>query len=152
MKPVEFQLGGRTYYLLLNAAALFDAYDHFGNTGDLLERLSGTSKESFDNTLWMLAKLAQQGEAYRRWTGMDKQPMLSVEQARALLSPMELVLARDAIRESYHLGFSRQVRGEEGDDVDLGLLELQKKTGPGLRGQSGSSGRPSFWGWLFRRP
>jgi len=150
MKSVDFSLGGQTYHLLLNAAALFDAYDHFGEKGDLLERLSGTSKESFDDTCWMLAKLAQQGEAYRRYTGMDRQPMLTEDRARALLSPQALLLAREAIREAYYLGFARTVHREDDEDIDLGLLELQKKTASASPGQNGSNGRPSFWTFLSR--
>lgn len=139
MKTVEFKLDGKTYHLLLNAAALFDCYDHFGDKGSLLDHITGTTAEAFDNTCWMLVKLAQQGEIFRRFQGLDKQPMLTVDQAQALLSPLDLIAARAAIREAYAFGFERKVKGEE-DEVDLGLVELQKKTGLASIVRNGCSG------------
>ena len=148
MKTVEFELAGRTYHLLLNGAALFDAYDRFGDKGDLLDRIAGTARDSFDNTVWLLVKLCQQGEAWRRHNGEDPQPMLSADAALLLLGPMDVIRARAAIRAAYALGFERENPSEE-EEIDLGLLELQKKTEPALPEASGSASRRSFWASLF---
>lgn len=127
MKLVDFELDGQKFHLLLNAAALFDCYDRFGDTGDLTDHITGTSRESLDNTVWMLVKLAQQGEAYRRYLGFEKEKMLTVERAQQTMAPADVSRARAAIWETVHLGFSRQHRSEA-EDIDLGLAELQKKT------------------------
>lgn len=148
MKTVEFELVGRTYHLLLNGAALFDAYDHFGDKGDLMDHIAGANRDSFENTVWMLVKLCQQGEAWRRYNGEDPQPMLSTEAALLFLGPMDVIRARAAIREAYALGFEREAPSEE-EEIDLGLLELQKKTEPALREANGSASRRSFWAFLF---
>ena len=150
MKTVEFELNGRTYHLLLTGAALFDAYDKFGDTGDLIEQIVGTTRASFDNTVWMLVKLAQQGEAWRRHNGEEQLPMLTVEEALRTMCPLDVIRARAAIRAAYAIGFEREAPDEE-EAVDLGLLELQKKTGLALLDPVGSPSRPSFFASLFGR-
>ena len=150
MKLVEFQLEGRTHHLLLTGAALFEAYDRFGDTGDLLEKVIGTDTKSFENTVWMLVNLAKHGEAYRRHMGEDALPMLSVDAAQRTMGPKDVVRARAAIRQALAIGFEREEVSEE-QEIDLGLLELQKKTGLGLRGRNGSAERPSFWDFLTRK-
>ena len=148
MKTVDFELAGRTYHLLLNGAALFDAYDRFGDKGDLLDHIAGTARDSFDNTVWLLVKLCQQGEAWRRHNGEDPQPMLSTDAALLLLGPMDVIRARAAIRAAYAMGFEREDPSEE-EEIDLGLLELQKKTEPASPEASGLASRRSFWASLF---
>ena len=150
MKTVEFELAGRTYHLMLNGAALFDAYDRFGDKGDLLDRIVGADRASFDNTVWLLVKLCQQGEVWNRHNGADPQPMLSAEAAAVLMGPMDVIRARAAIRAAYAAGFERDNPSEE-EEIDVGLLELQKKTEPALPEVNGSASRPSFWVSLFRR-
>lgn len=149
MKTVDFELNGRTYHLILNGAALFDAYDKFGDKGNLLDHMDGTGRESFDNTIWFLVKMAQQGEAVRRWEGEEPSPMLTAEEAVRTMLPMDVVRARAAIRQAYTLGFRRE-RDEE-TEIDLFLEEYQKKTGPGSPGPSGSASRAGFWASLFGR-
>ena len=150
MKTVDFELAARTYHLLLNGAALFDAYDRFGDKGDLTDHIAGTNRDSFDNTVWLLVKLCQQGEAWRRHNGEEPQPMLSTEAALLFLGPLDVIRARAAIREAYALGFEREAPSEE-EEIDLGLLELQKKTEPALPDPSGSASRHNFFAFLFGR-
>lgn len=128
MKTVEFVLSDTTYYLCLNGSALFSCYDHLGT--DFIEKISGSTKDSFDDTCWMLATLATQGEVVRRWEGLDKGPLLSSQQAAALLMPQDVVRAREAIVAAYDLAFQREA-AQDDEEIDLGLLELQKKTGKG---------------------
>lgn len=150
MKPVEFELNGRKYHLMLTGAALFEAYDRFEDKGDLLDHVTGTDSQSFENTVWMLVNLAKHGEAYRRHMGEDPLPMLSVETARRTMGPKDVVRARAAIRRAFAVGFEREEVGEE-QEIDIGLLELQKKTAAGSHGQNGSAKRPSFWAFLTKK-
>ena len=151
MKLVEFELNKQKYHLMLSGAALFEAYDRFGDTGDLLEQVIGTSMESFENTVWMLVNLAKHGEVYRRHMGEEPLPMLSVETARRTMGPKDVVRARSAIRKALAVGFEREELNEE-QEIDLGLLELQKKTGLGLRRRSGLAEQLNFLGFLTRKP
>lgn len=150
MKTVEFPLNGRVHHLFLSGAALFDAYDKFGDKGNLLDAMAGTSKDSFDNTVWFLAKLSQQGEALRRFEGEEPQPMLTAEEAIRTMRPPDVIRARAAIREAYHLGFAREETSEE-QEIDLYLEEFQKKTEPDCGGAGGSASRVGFWASLFKR-
>lgn len=127
MRTVPFQQGGQTYHLLLNGAALFDIYEKFGTKGFLLDHIKGRGKESFEASCWMLAKLAEQGELWRRYAGHDKGPIPTAEQFRLSLSPMEVPLVKQAISQAVQEGFRRE-EDEGRKDIDKGLLELQKKT------------------------
>ena len=148
MKAVEFELNGKVYPLLWNANALFAAWDKFGDKGDLMDHFAGSTGESWDDTVWMIVKLAQQGEAWRRYNGEDAQPMLTVDDVKRTASPLDVIRIRAAIREAYFKGFEREAPSEE-EEIDLGLLELQKKTEAGSPEASGSASRPSFWAFLF---
>lgn len=142
LKLVEFALQGEVYHLLLNGAALFDAYDRFGDKGDLIDRVIGADKASFENTVWMLVKLAQQGEAYRRYMNEEPRKMLTAEAAMRTMGPKDVVRARAAIRQAFAAGFEMETISEEAE-VDLGLMELQKKTGLVLPERSGLFARLS---------
>lgn len=127
MKTFPYELDGHKFYLCLNGQALFDAYEKFGYEGFLTKHSEGKDKQSFENTCWLLAKLAEQGELVRRWQGLDRGPIVPVEYFRAHLRPLDVAGAKDAIREALSLGFSREEEREK-RVRDLGLEELQKKT------------------------
>lgn len=148
MKTVEFTLNGKEYSLLWNATAMFAAWDQFGDKGDLMEHFAGADSESWNNTVWMIVKLAQQGEAWRRYSGEEAKPMLTVEDVQRTAGPMDALRMRSAIREAYYKGFEREAPDKE-EEIDLGLLELQKKTESGSPEPSGSASRPSFLAFLF---
>ena len=77
-------------------------------------------------------------------------PMLTVEEVQRTACPMDVIRMRAAIREAYSKGFERETASEE-EEIDLGLLELQKKTAPALPDAGGSASRPSFLASLFGR-
>lgn len=130
MRTVPVALGGVTYYLLLNAAAVFDLYDRFGDKGSLADHLQGGGREAFENTCFFLEKLAEQGELWRRYLGYGPGPLPTAEQFRVSLSPMEAAAAKGAVLEALAVGFARE-EAEKPKMVDKGLLALQKKTAAG---------------------
>lgn len=148
LKTVEFELNGRTLHLLMNANALFACWDKFGDGDDLMERIAGTNSESWDNTVWMLVKLSQQGEAWRRYMGEEPIKVLTAEEAQRTMLPSDALRARAAIRTAYALCFQREQEQEE-QEVDLFLEEYQKKTEPVSPAQSGSASQRSFFACLF---
>lgn len=125
----EFAVAGHTWHLCLNGAALFDIYEKFGDKGSIVDHIKGSNKQAFQNTCWMLYKLAEQGELVRRHLGYNAGKFPTEHTFRALLKPREVPMARDAITEAVLLGFAREEPDEE-KAVDMGLLELQKKTEP----------------------
>ena len=71
--------------------------------------------------------------------------MLSSQKAAALLMPQDVVRAREAIISAYDLAFQRETATDD-EEIDLGLLELQKKTGKGRFFHRIFSGSPSSSG------
>lgn len=135
MRTVPFSLGGVTYYLLLNAGAMFSLYDTFGDKGFLTDHLQGGGRQAFENTCVFLEKLAEQGELWRRYQGYDHGPLPSAELFRTTLSPLDAAMAKQAVMEALTAGFARE-EAEKGKAVDKGLLALQKKTAAGSSGGS----------------
>lgn len=133
-KTIEFEWNGQTYNLLMNAAALFACYDKFGDQTCLLDHITGTSQKSLYATAWMMMTLSHQGELLRRYQGYEPSAMLDVNQIMREMGPKDLLRARRALRRAYNAGFDREIPSDEDvdeDDIDLGLLELQKKTALG---------------------
>lgn len=130
MRTVPVSLGGVTYHLLLNGAALFALYDRFGDRGSLADHLQGGGREAFENTCVFLAVLGEQGELWRRYLGYDHGPLPTAEGFRVGLSPMEAAAAKGAVMEALLKGFARE-EGQQSKAVDKGLLALQKKTAVG---------------------
>lgn len=128
MKVHEVDLCGHRLYLLLNGQALFDIYDKFGTKGFITDPLKDNNKAGFEATCFFLAKLCEQGELLRRWQGQTRGPVLSEQYFRVHLAPREVAAAKDAILAAIVLGFRREEK--ETGDLDLGLVELQKKTEP----------------------
>ena len=75
MKMTKFTLQGKTYYLCLNAAALFAIYDRFPEAESAAEPLSASGKRGFEAVCAYLAILGTQGELVRRFEGYDKGEM-----------------------------------------------------------------------------
>ena len=113
-----------------------------------MENFAGTDRGSWDNTVWMIVKLAQQGEAWRRYSGEEARPMLSAEEVQRTASPMDVLRIRSAIRAAYNRGLEQEEANED-EIVDIYLAEWQKKTASASPEQSGSASRPSFLGYLF---
>ena len=110
MRTVPVTLGGVTYHLLLNGAALFELYDRFGDTGSLTDHLQGAGREAFENTCFFLAKLAEQGELWRRYLGYDHGPLPVADQLRITLSPLDAAAAKQAVIEAVLAGFRMEGR------------------------------------------
>lgn len=127
MKTTEYTFGGVTYHLCMNGSALCDIYEKYGSKGFVTDIIRGTGKKSFEATCWMLAKLAEQGELVRRYEGYTAQKMPAESMFRLMLKPLDVVDAKKAIEAAVAEGFSRTEAPKQ-NEVDLGLLELEKKT------------------------
>ena len=151
MKSVKIELAGATCYLCMNAAALFAIYDRYGTKGSVLDPIQTGDKAGFEATCWFLATLAEQGELVRRWQGHTPSKIPTEQRFRAMLRPSEASAAKVAIARAASLGFSRDVQDDEPEYVDVGLRELQKKTG--LRRVLAAICRSarSFWAWMCGR-
>lgn len=131
MRLCKIEINGQTYRLCLNGAALFDIYDKFGTNGFLTDHIKGNSRKAFNATCWMFAKLAEQGELVRRHQGYDKQEIKPPEHFQTFFRPVDVLTARQAIETAVQMGFAREEAEDESQEIDLGLQELEKKTGAG---------------------
>ncbi len=134
MKHIDFEFNGRTYALSFTAEALFQTYDKFGVSDDILAAthcLEPTA-EGWRNCCWLGACMAAQGELQRRARGFDRQPMLSMEELRVGFMAAENTRLRLAVRQALEQGFHRDLpepdREEEVNLVMREREEAQKKT------------------------
>ncbi len=132
MKTVEFDLQDLRLHLCMNGAALFDIYEKFGRKGQILDHIQGSGKDAFDHICWYLWKLAEQGELVRRWMGHRPQPIPQERQLAALLGPMDVPRAKEAICTAARLGFATERTKSRTEPVDLGLQQLQAQNGSSL--------------------
>lgn len=123
MGDIKIEIGGQEYYLLYNGAAMF-AIDDGGNISD---RLWDTSAAGFDWICQAVAVLAEQGELARRYMGYDKGPLLTADAVKALTMPIDIIQLRQAVFRAVMAGYGREIKDDD-QEIDLGLVELQKKT------------------------
>ena len=126
MKTFDYDFNGRTFHLAMNANALFDTYDKFGDKRSIAELPKGTGKKSFDATCWMLAKFAEQGELVRRYDGFKAEPIVTESYFRLQMKPLDVPGAKKALEQAIVLGFAREE--ESAEEKDPYLAEYQKKT------------------------
>lgn len=137
MKYIEHDFNGVTRRLSFTAGALFRLYDKYGYTTDIVEalKLTENTSEAWNNTCWLYALCAEQGNLQRRALYMEPQPLISYEQLRTQASPVDVLSIKQAVREALALGFSRDKEPSEDEEVDLVLEELEtaeKKTAAGV--------------------
>lgn len=125
MKITEITLAGQTYYLYFNGVAMFALQDIYGDN-NVLELLSSTDAKGFDALCKVTAILAEQGELMRRYQGHDKGKMPTENDIRTLVMPIDIIKLKYAAMEAMLAGYGREIKNED-EEIDVGLLELQKK-------------------------
>lgn len=131
MKTTEFKLGVKTLHLYFNGEAMFlvNALDK-----DLEEGSPEWVSRMLENTVdgkRLLCKvahiLADQGERCRRYLQYEPERIPSEDEINLLLTPRMFVGLRAAVMKAIDDGFGTQSQADDGD-IDLGLVELEKKT------------------------
>lgn len=129
MKAAKVTLAGQDYFLVFNGAAMFEFDDAFGGSSAYFENTKGDGREVYATVCKAASILSEQGELIRRSLGYDKGPILTEEQALILAAPMEAARLRKAVMDAILAGYGREI--EDDEDVDMGLLELERKQGKG---------------------
>jgi hypothetical protein len=113
------------YYLLFNGYALFEITDKYGN--DYMEKMTVDGEESFNMILGILTILSKQGELARRAIGLEATETFEpVEIDLLTISPAEILAFKSICLDAITLGFRREITDKD-EEIDLGLVELQKK-------------------------
>ena len=112
--------------LLYNAAAHFSSLEKYPD--GLVPELLKKDKSSFDALCWALAEMARQGELYRRYIGETPKEYPTEETFAIGLRPNQITAAYELCMAEIAKGLAKP--DEENEEIDLVLMEIQKKTRP----------------------
>lgn len=147
MRTIEFEYRGQTLHLCLNGAALFAIREQYGSEESVLDLIGGNDSEGFRRMCRILHILCEQGELVERYLGQEPREIPTERYLATTMMPSDLPTVRETMARAVADGFRREAPDDKPKRRDLGLEELQKKTGSGaLHGCR--SGRRS---WLSLR-
>lgn len=118
MKTGEYEYG-----LLYNANAFFDLKEKWGD--DIISLFFSKTKEGFEALCDALSTMAMQDELTRRMNGYEKRKIPSKAYFMLTIRPLDVPRHLEAAADAIMRGMAQETEEEE---VDTGLLELQKKT------------------------
>lgn len=121
---------GQKFYPLLNNEAMFRMQDEF--PPDVLDQISkDDTKAGFKLAFDVFRMLCEEGEAVRRFYGYEPGPLPEWEEASLTYLPNDVVAVRTAVYQAITVGYGGELAEEAKEEVDIWLLELEKKTPPG---------------------
>lgn len=126
-KYMEADFCGRKLYLAYTVSAMFDINDLLEENQELVDVLSATERENLGQFCCIIKVLADYGENIRKVEGItSKEPSITKEQLLTYMSPVEYLNLKKAAMNAVMAGYGREIVDEE-KEIDLGLVELQKK-------------------------
>lgn len=125
MKLLKYEFGGNTYYLCFNGIAMFEINELLGDK-QIVDLLTDNTIQGYRMSCEVLAILSEQGEAVRKYLGYDTQKPLTADEILSLAAPADVLSMKSAIMQAVAVGYGKEI-GED-DEVDIGLIEIQKKT------------------------
>lgn len=125
MKFTKWTFDGKDYYLSYNVMAVHQIYDL--GIEDLSAAISDRGAKAFEQVCRAAEIMIQQGELIRRYLGYDPGNVIAAEDLMLMLTTGEDISLRGAMMAAVLDGLKSET--DERQEVDLGLLELQKKTG-----------------------
>lgn len=114
----------RLYY---NASAMFALQEYTPEGKDLFDTIVSVDAPGFHALCRTAHILAEQGELMRRYLGYDRERILSEGEINLLMTPADYLGLRTAVVQAINAGYASDRKSEEDQDVDIGLLELEKK-------------------------
>ena len=125
-KAAVLEYRGQNYCLLYNGFAMFEMIDTLGK--DFIANMSKNDAESINNLIEGIKILSDQGEAARRAVGLDPAPVFKDAEVidPVFMGGGALLDLKNGCINAINLGNMREVTNED-EEIDLGLLELQKK-------------------------
>ena len=104
---------------------MFKVNEKFGGVDKALSAIESDTPEAIQNVRWFAVELANDGELCRREAGYDPRKMLTMDDISMRMKPLEYVILKNAVVNAIIAGYHRET--DSGEDVDLGLAELNEK-------------------------
>ena len=125
MKFTKWTFDGKDYYLSYNVMAVHQIYDL--GIEDLSAAISDRGSKAFEQVCRAAEIMIQQGELVRRYMGYDPGNVIAADTLMWSLGINDDLALRSAMMGAVLDGLKSET--DDRQEVDLGLLELQKKTG-----------------------
>lgn len=123
---IQAPINGKARYLHYSVEVMFAVNEKYGSIQNALEILERDTREGFEVLRFLSVAMANDAELCRRAEGYDHLPMLEENDISLRMKPVVYLALKMAISQTVGLGYKQELKSEDGE-VDLGLLELQKK-------------------------
>lgn len=120
----------KNYFILFTGETIFLAKELFKGEemdGGTITAIAENTKNGFEALCKALEFMSEAGEAYRKYMGYEKKETLKADYIKKVLLPYEIADLKNIIAETVVKCFKKEIEEPE-QEIDLGLLELQKKT------------------------
>lgn len=128
MKTVTFTLNGKKYGLYYNGMAMFEIQDRLGDMSAIFDVVRGRSKEKFLKLCDMIEIMSVQYVQAKKQMGYDTSTILRADYIKDIAAIRDISVLQDMVIEAVNLGLEQE-EADENREIDLGLIEFQKKTG-----------------------
>ncbi len=129
MKRAAAKIGEITAELEYTVSVMFDAAEKYNTVGNMLETIQRDDKEGFEALRWAVVRMANEAAICD-----GREERYDEAAITTSMKPVELIELRNRAAEAIAIGYGQEIKEKEGDR-DLGLEELQKKTGKRARGR-----------------
>jgi hypothetical protein len=126
-KAVAIEIAGNEHYLLYNGAAMFTINDKYGES-EFWKKMSENNADGLKTLIDVTVILAEQGELARRDIKLEPRKIITKKEigSPVTMTPKRIFVLRQGCLDAINLGWEQEVP-EDTEEIDLGLLELQKK-------------------------
>lgn len=127
MKTVTFTLHGKKYGLYYNGMAMFEIQDKLGDMSMIFDVVRGRSKEKFLKLCGIIGIMSVQYARAMEQLGYGAQNILRADYIESAAAVRDIAALQDMVIEAINRGLE-QAETDEDQEIDLGLIEFQKKT------------------------
>lgn len=127
MKTVTFTMNGQKYGLYYNGAAMFEIQDLLGDISAIFDVVRGRSKEKFQKLCQLIEIMSVQYACAMQHLGSGSYPVLRADYVQSVAAMRDIEILQNAVIEAVNCGLAQE-EADENREIDLGLIEFQKKT------------------------
>ena len=124
-KMCSAPVAGKYRPLLFSMEVMFDTAAKFGSMADCFDALEREDRAGTEAICWMMTRLVNEGEAYRRDAGFDPDKLFAQGEI-TINTPAWYRIYKQAVLKAIELGYTREVEDPD-EEVDLVLQEIKAK-------------------------